>query len=102
MDLDIILKCGCTPNKIFKTRKTYDNHFKSDKHKKWEQGELLKNYKKSSTEYENLLGNYKLKNERLLKENSILSKKINEKTEIINFYVKNFVILQIILLIKYS
>lgn len=102
MIVDVILSCGCTPNKVYKTRKTYENHLKSMKHKKWEEQKMLKDYKKSSTEYENLLGNYKLKNERLLKENILLSNEINEKNKIIEYYLKNFIIIQIILLIKYS
>ena len=102
MDIDIILSCGCNPNKVYKTRKTYENHLKSVKHKTWEEQKLLKDYKKSSTEYENLLGSYKLKNERLLIENNNLNNKLNEKMQIIEYYLKNFIILQIILLIKYS
>lgn len=102
MIVDLVLRCDCNPDKVYKTRKTYENHFKSMKHKKWEEEKLLKNYKKSSTEYENLIGSYKLKNERLLIENNRLSNMVNKKVDIIEFYLKNFIIIQIILLIKYS
>ena len=46
MDIDIILSCGCNPNKVYKTRKTYENHLKSVKHKTWEEQKLLKDLKK--------------------------------------------------------
>ena len=102
MIVDLVLSCGCNPDKIYKTRKTYENHFKSMKHRKWEEEKMIRNYKKSSTEYENTISSYKLKNERLLKENNKLNDLIKKKTDIIEFYLKNFIIIQIILLIKYS
>ena len=100
--MDIILSCDCNPDKVYKTRKTYENHLKSMKHKTWEEEKLLKDYKKSSTEYENLLGSYKLKNERLIIENNRLNNLVNTKMQIIEYYLNNFIIIQIILLIKYS
>ena len=102
MQLDIRLECGCTPNKIFKNKSTYNAHLKTQKHNKWVINNDLKNYKKNTTEYDNTITSYKLKNEQLIIDN-IKLKKINEtKTDIIYFYIKNFCIIHIILLIKYS
>ena len=102
MQLDIRLECGCTPNKIFKNKTTFQSHLKTQKHNKWVINNDLKNYKKNTTEYDNTLTSYKLKMENLIIENTKLKKNNETKTEIINFYIKNFCIIQIILLIKYS
>lgn len=102
MQLDIRLECGCTPNKIFKNKATFQAHLKTQKHNKWVINNDLKNYKKNTTEYDNTLTSYKLKMENLIIENTKLKKNNETKTEIINFYIKNFCIIQIILLIKYS
>ena len=102
MQLDIRLECGCTPNKIFKNKSTYNAHLKTQKHNKWIINNDLKNYKKNTTEYDNTITSYKLKMENLIIENNKLKKSIEMKTDIIYFYIKNFSIIQIILLIIYS
>ena len=102
MQLDIRLECGCTPNKIFKNKSTYNAHLKTQKHNKWIINNDLKNYKKNTTEYDNTITSYKLKMENLIIENTKLKKSIEMKTDIIYFYIKNFSIIQIILLIIYS
>ena len=102
MNLDIRLECDCSPNKIFKNKSTYNAHLKTQKHNKWVINNDIKNYKKSTTEYDNTLTSYKLKMENLIIENTKFKKLINMKTEIIAFYIKNFVIIQIILLFIYS
>lgn len=102
MIVDIILECGCSPDKKFKNKTTYNNHFKSQKHIKWENNNMIRNYKKDTTEYENVISGYKLKIKNLELENKRLNIDNEKKIEIINFYIKNFVIIQIILLLKYS
>ena len=90
MIVDLVLSCGCNPDKIYKTRKTYENHFKSMKHRKWEEEKMIRNYKKSSTEYENTISSYKLKNERLLKENNKLNDLIKKKNRYNRILFKKF------------
>ena len=48
MIVDIILECGCSPDKVFKNKATYNNHFKSQKHIKWENNNMIRNYKESN------------------------------------------------------
>tara|TARA_B000000565_G_C23740875_1_gene360927 strand:- start:719 stop:1033 length:315 start_codon:yes stop_codon:yes gene_type:complete len=102
LDLEIILECGCSPGKKFKSKVTYNNHFKSQKHIKWENDNMIRNYKKDTTEYENIISSYKLKIKNLEIENSKLYREFKKKEIIIEYYIKNFVIIQIILLLKYS
>tara|TARA_Y100000739_G_C20602242_1_gene463565 strand:- start:1969 stop:2283 length:315 start_codon:yes stop_codon:yes gene_type:complete len=102
LDLDIILECGCSIGKKFKNKSTYNNHFKSQKHIKWENDNMIRNYKKGTTEYENVISGYKLKIKSLELENNKLCRDNEKKEMIIEYYIKNFVIIQIILLLKYS
>tara|TARA_B100001741_G_C15979846_1_gene337262 strand:- start:131 stop:439 length:309 start_codon:yes stop_codon:yes gene_type:complete len=102
MIVDILLECGCSPDKVFKNKTTYNNHLRSQKHKKWEDNRMMRNYKKNETEYENILSGYKLKLKNKEIENRKLLLKLEEKENIIYYYIKNFVIIQLILLIKYS
>tara|TARA_B000000475_G_C15800326_1_gene367272 strand:- start:376 stop:684 length:309 start_codon:yes stop_codon:yes gene_type:complete len=102
MIVDIILECGCSPDKIFKNKSTYNNHFKSQKHIKWENDNMIRNYKESSTDYENKISGLRLKLRDSENEILKLRKINNKKIEIISYYIKNFVIIQIILLLKYS
>ena len=59
MQLEIRLECGCSPGKVFKTKATYNAHLKTQKHNKWVINNDIKNYKKSTTEYDNTLTSYK-------------------------------------------
>ena len=102
MIVDILLECGCSPDKVFKNKITYNNHLCSQKHKKWEDNRMMMNYKKNETEYENILCGYKLKLKNKEIENRKLLLKLEENENIIYYYIKNFVIIQLILLIKYS
>jgi len=102
MQLDIILECGCSPGKIFKTKATYNAHLKTQKHNKWVINNDLKNYKKNTTEYDNTLTSYKLRMEQLIIDNNKLLNINKTKTEIISFYIKNFAIINIILIIIHS
>ena len=102
MQLDIRLECGCTPNKIFKNKSTYNAHLKTQKHNKWVINNDLKNYKKNTTEYDNTLTSYKLRMEQLIIDNNKLMNINKTKTETISFNIKNFAIINIILTIIHS
>ena len=102
MDLDIVLECGCSPNFKFKNNNKFNQQLKTKKHLEWERSKLEKNYIRNSTEYENTILSYQIKLKNLTDENEKL-KKINEnKTNYIYFYLKNFTIIQIILMYLYS
>ena len=97
----ISVKVGVVQIKYLKI-KPYNNHFKSQKHIKWENNNMIRNYKESSTDYENKISGLRLKLRDCENEILKLRKINNKKIEIISYYIKNFVIIQIILLLKYS
>jgi len=109
MILEKILCCECNPGKIFKTNSTYKAHLKSKRHENWVSNTSIKNYKKSSVEYENNIVNYKLRLERLdidYKKLEMDYKKLYNKINLLKkknqYYLNNIIILIIILNIKYS
>ena len=102
MILERILICQCTPNKIFKNNITFKAHLKTKKHINYISNNDIKNYKKSSVEYENNITSQKLKLKSLESEIKILKKQIILKDKYINFYLKNMILLIYFLNIKYS
>tara|TARA_Y100000768_G_scaffold388110_1_gene382225 strand:- start:4058 stop:4369 length:312 start_codon:yes stop_codon:yes gene_type:complete len=102
MELEIALNCGCSPNFKFKSKYTYNKHLESNKHKTWEKTYDIKNYKKDRTEIDNQLMSYKIKLENALQENIKLEFALKKKKVTNEFYLKNFIILHIILCIIYS
>ena len=85
-----------------KNRTDFVRHLKTQKHNKWVINNDLKNYKKNTTEYDNTLTSYKLRMEQLIIDNNKLLNINKTKTEIISFYIKNFAIINIILIIIHS
>ena len=75
MILERILCCDCSPGKIFKTNATFKAHLKTKKHLNFISNKDIKNYKKSSVEYENNISAQKIKNKR----SGIKNKKFREK-----------------------
>jgi len=102
MILERILCCECTPGKIFKNNTTFKVHLNSKKHLNWVSKNEIKNYKKTSVDYENNIFNYKLKLKRKEEEYNKLNKLYEKKKILINFYIKKIIILIIFLNIKYS
>ena len=102
MILERILCCECNPGKIFKNNTTYNQHLKSKRHINWASNNDIKNYKKSSVEYENSLFLYKKKLNILTKENIQLKEKIELNNKYLYYYLKNITILVICLSMKYS
>tara|TARA_Y100000741_G_scaffold63524_2_gene45303 strand:- start:579 stop:890 length:312 start_codon:yes stop_codon:yes gene_type:complete len=102
MILERILCCDCSPGKIFKTNATFKSHLKTKKHLNFISNKDIKNYKKSSVEYENNITSQKLK----IKEAEIKIKKLEKKNrlqhELNYFYLKNIILLIFFLNIKYS
>tara|TARA_Y100000768_G_C23768482_1_gene582110 strand:- start:65 stop:376 length:312 start_codon:yes stop_codon:yes gene_type:complete len=102
MILERILCCDCSPGKIFKTNATFKSHLKTKKHLNFMSNKDIKNYKKSSVEYENNITSQKLK----IKEAEIKIKKLEKKNrlqhELNYFYLKNIILLIFFLNIKYS
>lgn len=102
MILERRLICECSPDKIFKNSATFKAHLKTKKHLKFISDSDIKNYKKSSVEYENNIVSQKLKLKELELNNKKLKEKLQFKNKQINFYLKNIIILIIFLNIKYS
>ena len=102
MKLERILCCECNPGKIFKNNSTFKAHLKSKRHENWASNNTIKNYKKTSVEYENNIFSQKLKLEKLELEYIKLKKLYDKKLKYIYYYLKNIIILVIILNIKYS
>ena len=102
MILERILTCNCSPDKIFKNNITFKAHLKTQKHKNYISNYDIKNYKKSSVQYENNITDKNLK----LKESELeikkLKKEIYLKNKYINFNLKNMILLIFFLNIKYS
>ena len=102
MILERILTCNCSPDKIFKNNTTFKAHLKTKKHINFISNNDIKNYKKSSVEYENNIISQKLKLKELESEKKKLKEKIILKDKYINFYLKNIILLIFFLNIKYS
>ena len=102
MILERLLCCECSPGKVFKNNTTYKVHLKSKKHENWLSNNTIKTYKKTSVEYENNIFTYKLKLSKLEKEHEKLKIICNKKDQYIYYYLKNFILIIISLLIKYS
>ncbi len=102
MILERILCCDCSPGKIFKTNATFKAHLKTKKHISFISNKDIKNYRKSSVEYENNIISQKLK----IKDMELELKKLKQKNklqkEYIYFYLKNIILLIFFLNIKYS
>ncbi len=102
MILERILCCECSPGKIFKNNTTFKAHLKTNKHKKFISNKDIKNYKKSSVEYENNITSQNLRIKEIELEIKKLETKNKLKDKYINFYLKNIVLLIFFLNIKYS
>ena len=109
MILEKILCCDCSPGKIFKTNATFKSHLKTKKHLNFISNKDIKNYKKSSVEYENNIVSQKLKIKEAeieIKEAEIKIKKLEKKNKLQHdfnyFCLKNIVLLIFFLNIKYS
>lgn len=57
-----VLKCDCNPNFIYKTKQSYNNHYKSERHLKWQRQYNEQNYRKKIIELENTISSLKLEN----------------------------------------
>ena len=77
MILERILCCDCSPGKIFKTNATFKAHLKTKKHLNFISNKDIKNYKKSSVEYENNISAQKLRIKEAELKIKNLEKKIN-------------------------
>ena len=102
MILERILCCDCSPGKIFKTNATFKSHLKTKKHKNFISNKDIKNYKKSSVEYENNIVSQKLKIKKEETKIKNLEKENRKQHEINYFYIKNIILLVFFLNIKYS
>ena len=102
MILEKRLICGCNPDKIFKNNSTFKAHLKTKRHLTFISDSDIKNYKKSSVEYENNIVSQKLRLKELDVENKKLKEKLIFKNKQIYFYLKNIIILIICLNIKFS
>ena len=102
MILERILCCDCSPGKIFKNNTTFKSHLKTKKHINFISNKDIKNYKKSSVEYENNITSQKLK----IKEAETRIKNLERENRLqhkVNyFYLKNVILLIFFLNIKYS
>lgn len=102
MILERILCCECNPGKVFKNNNTYNAHLKSKRHINWSSQNDMKNLKKNHKDNENNTLSYKLKLNNIENEYNKL-KIINEKNKsFILYYLKNFSLIIILLIIKYS
>ena len=102
MILERILCCDCSPGKIFKTNATFKAHLKTKKHLNFISNKDIKNYKKSSVEYENNIVSQKLKIKEVETKIKKLEKENRFQYELNYFYLKNLIILIFFLNIKYS
>jgi hypothetical protein len=102
MILERILCCDCSPGKIFKTNSTFKAHLKTKKHLNFISNKDIKNYKKSSVEYENNITSQKLKIREAETKIKNLEKKNRLQDELNYFYLKNIILLIFFLNIKYS
>ena len=98
MELDLVYKCECSPNFTFKNKYTYNNHLSSKKHLKWENETDIKNYKVLSTENDNIIMSYKIKLRNVIEENNKLKQQLYIKKDCIEYYLKNYIIIHIIML----
>ena len=102
MILERILCCECSPGKIFKTNATFKSHLKTKKHLNFISNKDIKNYKKSSVEYENNIVSQKLKIKEAETKIKNLEKENRKQHELNYFYIKNIILLVFFLNIKYS
>lgn len=102
MILERILCCDCSPGKIFKTNATFKSHLKTKKHQNFISNKDIKNYKKSSVEYENNIVSQKLKIKEAETKIKNLEKENRKQHELNYFYIKNIILLVFFLNIKYS
>ena len=102
MILERILCCECSPGKIFKTNATFKSHLKTKKHLNFISNKDIKNYKKSSVEYENNIVSQKLKIKEAETKIKNLEKENRKQHELNYFYIKNLILLVFFLNIKYS
>lgn len=55
-----IYNCGCRPEYNYKTKSTYKNHMKSDRHKQWQVQNENQHLRKTITTLQNELSSLKL------------------------------------------
>ena len=102
MILERILCCECNPGKIFKNNITFKAHLKTKRHLNWVSTNDIKNLKINNKDNENNMLSYKLKYDNLDKKYKLLSIKYKKIDQLSQYYIKNFTIIIIFLIIKYS
>jgi hypothetical protein len=77
-----IYECGCQPQLTYKTKQTYKNHFKSDRHRFWECRETLQHLRQTVVELENKVSSLKVERD-IWKELAVQYKRRYEPTDLL-------------------
>lgn len=77
-----IYNCDCNPNFTYKTKQSFNNHFKSAHHKCWQCEQDNRNYREKIVELENHISSLKVERN-MWKDIAILLKRRHEPSDLL-------------------